>query len=165
MQGFPNRRVLDGSILTELLPHSLEGFVPGGVGSRRADVIRKDAELNHAPVLFQRPEHFIGEVPRMVADGPGARMGGYHRSLGLLKNIVEGPVGDVGDVHHNAEFVHTVDYTPPRFAEPLVFGVSLISRRIGQIVVRSVGQGNVPDPPSIELVDSVDIEPQGIPVL
>ena len=77
----------------------------------------------------------------MIAQSAARGVGSNERSLADFEGVVEGFVGNVRNVHHNALAVHFADDSLAKIGEPVVR--RLVGGGIRPLVVVEVGEGHV----------------------
>ncbi len=86
----------------------------------------------HDPAgVCEGPDHLVGHVPGMVADGPGVGVGGDDGPLCHVYEVPEPGVAEVGGVYQDAEAVQLLDGLHPELREPTA----------GPRVRHAIGQG------------------------
>ena len=75
-------------------------------------------DADNSAGLHDRPEHLIGDVPCVAADGAGIGMGGNNGRCGDLHQIPERRVGAVRDVHENTAALRLPDEGTAEVVEP-----------------------------------------------
>jgi hypothetical protein len=106
----------------------------------KADVI---VDLDDAAVFGEGAHHVVGHVAGSFSEGACRRVGSDDGSFGAGKDVVEGLVGDVRDVHHDAESIHFEDDLLAEIGETVVRGY--VGGRVGPLGIFHVGEGHVAD--------------------
>jgi len=120
--------------------------------TEKADVV---IDLDDATVFGEITEHVVGHVAGGAAESAARGVGGEDGGGGSGENVVEGFVGNVGDVHDDAETVHFADDILAEGGEAVVFGLG--GGGIGPLVVLHVGEGHVTDAESGEGAEDGEI--------
>jgi hypothetical protein len=98
-------------------------------------------DLNDAAIFCECAHHVVGHVTGSFGEGARGRVGSDNGSLGSGDDVVEGLVGNVRDIDHDAETVHFEDHLLAKIGEAVVSGS--IGGRISPIGVAHVGEGHV----------------------
>src|SRR5260221_10678731 len=94
-------------------------------------------DLDYAAVFGEVADHVVGHVARCDAEGAAGGVGGEDGGFASFEGVVEGFVGDVGDVDDDAEAIHFADYVFAEIGEAVVGG--LVGGGVGPLVVVHVG--------------------------
>ena len=81
-------------------------FVIAEFLAEEADVI---VDLDYAAVFGEVADHVVGHVAGGDAEGAAGGVGGEDGGFAGFEDVVEGFVGDVGDVYDDAEAIHFAD--------------------------------------------------------
>jgi hypothetical protein len=131
---------------------ALEGASCLAVG--RVDELRVVVDADGAARLADAAEDRVGEVARMVAHGPRARVRSDHGRARGLDRVERRAVRHVAHIHHHAERVHAGDERSPRLGEaPSRMGAR---RGVAEGVVVRPREGDVPDAAARELREALE---------
>src|SRR5208337_4055951 len=112
-------------------------------------------DLDDTAVFGEVAHHVVGHIARGVADGAAGGVRGDDGGFADSDGVVEGFVGDVRDVHEDAEAVHFADYFLAEVGKAVVGG--LVGGGVGPLVVVHVGEGHVADAESGEGAEDGEI--------
>ena len=135
-----------------LLEFRVGGFGVAEFLAEEADVV---IDLDDAIVFGEIAEHVIGHVARGAAERAAGGVGSENRGFGGGKNVVEGFVADVRDVHDDAKAVHFADDVLAEIGEAVVLG--LVGGGIGPIGVAHVRERHVTNTESGEGAEDSEI--------